>query len=239
MKNERSIYPVVFQEDSQAEEALKGQRQALSDRMDRQKGKADIYEHSQTIIQLLRTIFLTQQQILQKKNGLPEVSYAELETVLKSDEERLKALNLTVMRNQKEALIQTVNEIQNLLTRQESLLGQGKKLEDSERQNKGLWAEVAQHERELPTYLEKLKAGKELLASLEALKNLSAQTVDQWAKQIRATLKEGCVCPVCQQTLRQALPVESELDQAYRETLLQAVFWRSPRRHFCRYRPCR
>ncbi|MBR4148197.1 MAG: AAA family ATPase [Bacteroidales bacterium] len=198
---------------------LKDQQKTVSDRLELQKEKSGVYEQSQTIIQLLRTIYSTQQQIQQKKRGLPEVSCAEQETALKADEERLKALNLPALRTQKETLTKTVNELHNLQIRLGSLSVQNEKLQESEQQNKELWTEMEQLERELPVHQEKLKAGKELLASLETLKNMSAQTVDQWAKQIRATLKEGCTCPVCQQTLKQALPVESELDKAYQDHL--------------------
>ena len=198
---------------------LQDQRKAVSDRIEGQKEKAGVFEQSQTILQQLRTIYKTQQQIQLKRQEAPKVSYDEQEKALKTDEERLKALNLPGLRTQKDALIKTVNELQNLLTRLEVLMSQGKKLKEFEQQNKTLWAEVEQLERELPLLQEKMKAGKELLASLESLKNMSAQTVDQWAKQIRATLKEGCTCPVCQQTLQQALPMESELDQAYQEHL--------------------
>lgn len=198
---------------------LKTQQKNVSDRLELKKEKASVYEQSQTILQLLRTIYKTQQQIQLKKKELPEISYAEQETALKAEEERLKSMDLPAMRTQKDTLFNAVTALQNLLTRLETLTSQHNKLKASEQQNKDLWVEVEQLERELPVHQEKLKAGKEMLASLESLKNLSAQTVDQWAKQIRATLKEGCTCPVCQQTLRQALPVESELDQAYQDHL--------------------
>ena len=189
-------------------QTLVGQQTALSEKLESQKDKATVFEQSQTLLQLLRTIYTTQQQIQQKKKGLTKASYTELET-----------MDLPAMRLQKDTLTNTVNELQNLLIRLGSLSSHENKLKESEQQNKDLWAEVERLEREMPVCEEKLKAGKELLATLETLKNLSAQTVDQWAKQIRATLKEGCTCPVCQQTLQRALPVESELDQAYQEHL--------------------
>lgn len=200
-------------------QSLKSQLESLHDKIDRQQKKASVYEQSQAILQLLRSIYKAQQQIQLKRQEAPKVAFNELEAALKADEERLKALNLPGLRTQKDTLVKTVNELQNLLTRLDALTSQSKQQRELERQNKGLWAEVEQFEQTMPAHQEKLKAGKELLASLETLKNLSAQTVGQWSKQIRATLKEGCVCPVCQQTLQQALPVESELDQAYRENL--------------------
>lgn len=200
-------------------QSLKSQLESLHDKIERQQKKAGVYEQSQAILQLLRSIYKAQQQIQLKRQEAPKVAYNALEAALKADEERLKSMNLPGMRTQKEALVKTVNELQNLLTRLDALTSQSKQQGELEQQNKGLWAEVEQLERTLPTHQEKLKVGKELLASLETLKNLSAQTVDQWSKQIRATLKEGCVCPVCHQTLQQALPVESELDQAYLENL--------------------
>ena len=200
-------------------QSLKSQLEFLNNRIESQQKKAGVYDQSQAILQLLRSIYKAQQQIQLKRQEAPKVAFNELDAALKADEERLKSMNLPGLRAQKDTLVKTVNELQNLLTRLDVLTNQSKQQCDLERQNKDLWAEVEQLERTLPIHQEKLKAGKELLASLETLKNLSAQTVDQWSKQIRATLKEGCVCPVCQQTLQQALPVETELDQAYLENL--------------------
>lgn len=200
-------------------QSLKSQQESLNNKIESQQKKAGVYEQSQTILQLLRSIYKAQQQIQLKRQEAPKVAFNELDAALKANEERLKAMNLPGLRTQKDTLIKTANELQNLLTRLDVLTHQGKQQRELERQNKDLWNEVEQLEQTLPEQQERLKAGKELLASLEILKNLSAQTVDQWSKQIRATLKEGCVCPVCQQTLQQALPVESELDQVYLENL--------------------
>ena len=199
--------------------SLKSQLEALHHKIESQEKKVGVYEQSQAILQLLRSIYKAQQQIQLKRQEAPKVAINELDAALKADEERLKSLNLPGLRTQKDTLVKTVNELQNLLTRLDVLTGQIKQQGELERQNIDLWGEVEQLEQTMPSLQEKLKAGKELLASLETLKNLSAQTVDQWSKQIRATLKEGCVCPVCRQTLQQALPVESELDQAYLENL--------------------
>ena len=200
-------------------QSLKSQLESLHNKIESQEKKAGVYEQSQAILQQLRSIYKAQQQIQLKRQEAPKVAFNELDAALKADGERLKSMNLPELRTQKDTLVKTVNELQNLLTRLDVLTSQSMQQGELERQNKDLWTEVEQLERTLPAHQEKLKAGKELLASLETLKNLSAQTVDQWSKQIRATLKEGCVCPVCQQTLRQALPVESELDQAYLENL--------------------
>ena len=200
-------------------QSLKSQQESLNNKIESQQKKAGVYEQSQTILQLLRSIYKAQQQIQLKRQEAPKVTFKELDAALKADEERLKSMNLPGLRTQKETLVKTANELQNLLTRLDVLTNQSKRQSELERQNKALWAEVEQLEQTLPMQQERLKAGKELLASLETIKNLSAQTVDQWSKQIRATLKEGCVCPVCQQTLQQALPVESELDQVYQENL--------------------
>ncbi len=200
-------------------QSMKTQLESLHHKIESQEKKTGVYEQSQAILQLLRSIYKAQQQIQLKRQEAPKVAFNELEAALKADEERLKALNLPGLRTQKDTLVKTVNELQNLLTRLDVLTSQSRQQEELERQNKDLWGEVEQLEQAMPVHQEKLKAGKELLASLETLKNLSAQTIGQWSKQIRATLKEGCVCPVCQQTLQQALPVESELDQAYLENL--------------------
>lgn len=200
-------------------QGYKNQKESLANRIESQQNRAGIYEQSQAILQLLRSIYKAQQQILLKRQGVPKVAFDELNTALKADEERLKSMNLPGLRTQKDTLVKTVNELQNLLTRLDALTAQNKQQAELERQNKDLWVEVEQLEQALPIQLERLRAGKELLTSLETLKNLSSQTVDQWSKQIRATLKEGCVCPVCQQTLQQALPVEAELDQTYLENL--------------------
>lgn len=213
------------------EEVLRGkqsQRKAVAERIESQQEKATVFEQSQTILQLLRNIYRAKQQIQEKTKENPALgqagfqqAHAELASALKVDEEQMKAKNLPGLRTQKEALNKVVGELQNLLTRLDTLKHQNQKLKELEQQNKQLWAEVEQLEQTMPGHQERLEAGKKLLSSLEALKDLSAKTVDQWAKQIRSTLKEGCTCPVCQQTLQRALPVESELDQAYQENLRQ------------------
>lgn len=191
-------------------------------RLEHQQEKAKVFEQSQSILQLLRTIYKSQQQILEIKKQTPaldQTTYAELERALKADEEQQKALDLPGLRTQKEALNKDLVELQQLSTRLEVLVSQDKKLKEVEQQNQGLWKEIEQLEQRVPGLQESLSSERKLLSSLEALKDLSAKTVDQWSKQIRATLKEGCTCPVCQQTLQHALPVESELDQAYQENL--------------------
>lgn len=217
---------------------------AISEKIESQQPKAEVFEKCQTILQLLRTVYKAKQQIEDKTKEKPRLekelvaqqllletkhgdyealqrSYIDMEGALKLDEEQLRAMNLPGLRTQKDHLNKAINELQNLLTRLDALTNQGKKLKELEKQNKELWSEIEQLELALPLHQERLQAGKELLASLETLKNLSAQTVDQWAKQIRSTLKEGCVCPVCQQTLQQALPIEASLDQAYQDHLKQ------------------
>lgn len=203
---------------------LNDQRLTVVKRIEDQQEKAVVFEQSQAILQLLRTIYKSQQQIQEKKQQNPALgrtSYAEQEQVLKTAEEQLKSLNLAGLRTQKEALGKDIGVQQNLLTRLEALVGQDKKLKALEQQNNDLWKEIEQLEQTTPALQERLALGKEVLSSLEVLKDVSAKTVDQWAKQIRSTLKEGCTCPVCQQTLQQALPVESELDQAYLVNLKQ------------------
>ena len=198
------------------------QQKSIEERIENQKDISVVFEQSQTILQLLRTIYKSQQQIQEKKKqnpALEKTSYAEQEQVLKTAEEQLKSMNLPGLRTQKEALSKDINELQNLLTRHDMLVNQKKKLKETEQQNKDLWTEIERLEEGLPALREMLSSGKELLSAHEALKDLSGRTVDQWAKQIRATLKEGCTCPVCQQTLQQAPPMESELDEAYRENL--------------------
>lgn len=217
---------------------LQEQQKNVADRIDSQKDKAPIYEKSQTILQLLREIYKAQQQIQQKKAQRPTLDtaldvadkasqakqkdyealkkqYVEQEKAVAADEEQLKSMDLPLLRKQKEDLKETVNAIVNLQTRWSNHTSQAEKLAENEKKNKELGDEINQLNSALPQHQEALRAGKELLASLETLKDLSAQTVNQWAKQIRSTLKEGCVCPVCQQTLQRALPVEAELDKAY------------------------
>ena len=99
-------------------QSLKSQQESLNNKIESQQKKAGVYEQSQTILQLLRSIYKAQQQIQLKRQEAPKVAFNELDAALKADEERLKSMNLPGLRTQSEL----------------------------ERQNKDLWAEVEQLE---------------------------------------------------------------------------------------------
>lgn len=223
-------------------QTIAGQQQQLWAKIESQKDKASVFEQSQAILQLLRTIYRCQQDLEKKTQEKPKLdtdllsaqkacevqnatcdkvkkAYVAKEAEVKADEERLKSLALPQLRTQKEALNTSIHELEKLLTRWEGLKTQADRLKAREQQNKELQVRIEELVKQVPLKQDALKTAQELLSSLETLKNLSAKTVDQWAKQIRTTLKEGCVCPVCQQTIQQALPMESELERAYQENL--------------------
>lgn len=207
---------------------LMERHRTLAEKIAQKQDKAAVYEQSQTVLQLLKDIHGVRRKTAEKKNEKPTLdanlaaamkafdekekacqalqkTTAEKELEVKADEARMNQYALPTLRKQKEDLTAAINGIDNLMRRW--------------RDYQELCTQIRQLEKEVPVKQETLKTEKELLASLEKLKELSAQTVDQWAKKIRATLTEGCTCPVCQQTLQQPLPVEAELDQAYQEHL--------------------
>lgn len=209
-------------------QTLVGQQTALTEKLESQKDKAAVFEQSQTLLQLLKAIQNNQKGSEEKKKEKPKLDldikeaekacddkanalnavkqkYADKESEVKADEGKMQSFALPSLRSQKETLAKTINAIDNLMTRWEN--------------HQHISAQIETLTKDIPAKQEALKAGKELLESLEKLKELSAQTVNQWAKQIRATLTEGCTCPVCQQTLQRALPLEEELDHTYQEHL--------------------
>lgn len=209
---------------------------ALNADIEAVQNMASIYDNSQTIIGLLQGIdkgrgsIATESESLKKEeerlNGKltkaksdAEDSYAKAkadfesqEDKLKSKEQELGASNLPILRQEKEkyqgiiTLSETAmdkikafhKEQERHEKKKQELADQQKGIEELEHQQKSLAPQI--HDAEI-----KANTCKELL-------DKQRESVDDWAKAMRAKLKVGEVCPVCQQKIESEIPHEDELD---------------------------
>lgn len=212
---------------------------ALNADIEAEQNIASIYDNSQTIIGLLqgidkgRSSIATESESLKKEeerlNGKlakaksdAEVSYAKAkadfesqEDKLKSQEKELAASNLPILRQDKEkyqgiiTLSETAmdkiaafhKEQERHEKKKQELTDMQKGIEELEQQLKSLIPQI--HDAEI-----KANTCKELL-------DKQRESVDDWAKAMRAKLKVGDVCPVCQQKIESEIPHEDELDSLF------------------------
>ena len=167
---------------------------ALKEKLEAQADKSVVFNESQTLLQLLRHLLA-----LRKEQVTMETQLKQLDVEWRASRQRAQKMSDEFDQCQKK-YAETTSEW-------------SKDREQLERFRKS----PEEWNPSVKAKGEEVRLAKSILESYEKLKQLSAQTVEQWAKQIRSTLAEGCRCPVCQQILQQPLPAEAELDQAYQE----------------------
>ena len=204
------------------------------------KAKAPIYEDAEKLLEPLRDKLRLQREVLRNSNDIDkketekvdllkkadeksellkiaETSCSRIEAQVKQDEAAFYAMHLPELREQEKKLTHTASQVENLITRHANLSKDANmireeesRIVDNESKIKGLKecyeTKNANYERE-----------KKVLMALDEALSLSKQSVDKATKILRATLKEGCTCPVCQQTLHNDLPSDDELEKKFRE----------------------
>jgi len=208
--------------------------------LDEQSVKAPLYEKSDDLLNPLRDKLKLQRE--QKKNRdeietkkverkslsqkedskkkLFETANAlcgKIEAQVKEDEAAFSAMHLPELRQQEKSLSVNASNVEKLLIRCANLAKENRQIQEDERKTDDYIHNIKCLEEELKNKNDDLKKEKSSLNVLESARSLSEQTIDKATKRLRASLKEGCTCPVCQQTLQHALPSEDELDNTYRK----------------------
>ena len=107
-----------------------------------------------------------------------------------------------------DALYQKKSAIESIVYLKKEAADRNRQKSESEK----LLASYVQQRNEQETLLR--KATDELREQKDALEKRK-DSVDKWAKNVRAKLTVGCQCPVCLQTLQAPLPDTAELDSEY------------------------
>lgn len=205
-----------------------------------QDDKKAVFENSTDIIASLRDKVRLQQKIKNAKeeksvfegklSGLQkdvdekeqaykaaEQTHKQINEAVEKDELCLAEMQLPKLREKHEELIRSIKDIDNLLVRLQNLKKESSEIADLIQSNVKAEREINTLTTNIGTKETELKREEELLVALEQVKTLSQQSIHHWTKQLRASLKEGCKCPVCQQTLNEELPLEDDLERAYNE----------------------
>ena len=130
-------------------------------------------------------------------------------------EKNLETANLTMLNKEKGRL---QDSIHNLKSANEKLTS----LRDNKEKHRNQLADIENLQKEIGLLSSRLEAllpqihDAQLIAKIRK-EDLEKQqdSVDKWAKKVRATLHKGDVCPVCQQTILTEIPLEATIDEIY------------------------
>lgn len=210
--------------------------QVLTADIEAERDMAPVYDNSQTIISLLQGIDKGRRSIATESDNLKKEEeqlngrlakakddaltlYAKVkadfdsqEHKLQTQEQELAASNLPTLRQEKErhqgVITLTETAMDKIVAfhkeqvrhekKQQELVDQQKGIEELQQQLKALAAQT--HDAEL-----KANTCRDLL-------DKQRESVDDWAKAMRAKLNIGDVCPVCRQKIEGVIPHEDELD---------------------------
>ena len=214
---------------------LSNQIEAINETLDKDKEKASVYEHSQTIVSLLESISQGRNAIAKNNNDiesknhtlsinlLPALATIEnktqqatealstAETEVRKHEEDIATINLPDMRSKCEAAKELLRNIATAKERIETLAES--KLQ-RELQHRSLVAQLAAID-------DKKKKLAEMAAPIHdadlkmtiCKENLDQQkdTIHKFASSLRQKLHIGDICPVCRQQIKSELPHEETL----------------------------
>jgi len=208
---------------------------SLEKQLSTESDRKTVYENEQAILELLRTYYSGTQKIKQEQDSINNIkkklegelkekaddlgkktaettrAHDESETALKEAERKLTDSKLDERRADKDSWSERILKIKEAKMLADTFDTLKKEEQEARKQlaaiEKGR-PETERMERELADAI-KLRDTK------EGIYNGLKESVGDWAKSIRAGLKEGDVCPVCGQTLAQHLPHEEELDSLF------------------------
>lgn len=207
----------------------------LAKDIESEKDRASIYENEQTIHGLLDAIgsgikrIDTETKSLEKKKKMLEgemtvnkklatdaydkakKDFDEQETKLKSADRQLAAYKLPELRKEKEtqqgiitdtdAAIAKIGQLEKERVRHDD---KKREIEDQDRSIKALTVE-------LESLAPLINAAQVETDTCRKILDKQRESVDKWAKSMRAKLHIGDICPVCQQKIASGIPHEDEL----------------------------
>lgn len=226
-------------------EEIKKECSETADRLEKDTLRTLVYEKEQQIVSLLEQVVADLRDATRKQaevdanqqrydGELKEIEQAKTDAVAAAEKKladingqladankKLTDVGLPSLRARDrelkdQSLLITTAKLQ--LKRYQETLGEYKR---QQRDQQVLLAQIEKDQAHADAMSEQIRLKEALRAEKEKQMNHLRDTVDKWAKTIRATLHEGDVCPVCRQQLQHNLPHEDVLDSLYNDAKQQ------------------
>lgn len=203
------------------------------------KDKEQVYANLQTIIGQLdirsaavkKTEELTKSTDLLKaslqgelttKKDAAEKIYSECRKRLEEHKTRLTRLeknletaNLTMLNKEKGQLQDYIHNLKSADEKLTSIRNDKEKHRNQLADIESLHKEIGQLSSRLEALLPQIHDAQLIAKTRKEDLEKQQDSIDKWAKKVRATLHKGDVCPVCQQTILTDIPLEATLDEIY------------------------
>ena len=182
------------------------------------KLEKDISRLKKTVDAELAQSFKNAESIAQEKSEFEK----RCKTELSQAEDKANAISLTDLRSEKEQLDKLHNSITLLSERLTSHRQSQQRLQKASEDNDRLKKTIDDDTLKLKGLEVEVEVAEKDRDVKKALLEQWTNTINKWAKQMRATLTLGDVCPVCGQSLQSELPLEAELDRKTKEVKAEA-----------------
>lgn len=224
-------YDFVEQEKKLTEKDL----EAVTDLIESEKDRHEVYENAQTVIGYLDTIANGRKKIESVKEDTGKETKKLVEELqpafdkaqeavnqaredfnkktdeIKKQEEALASLNLNELRKRKEKGNALVTNIGTALDRIESLANEKKRRQEAWEALEKMKGEALEYKAKAEQMTPQIHDAKIAMDTCKELLDKQSDTVNKFAKTLRQKLHSGDICPVCRQEIRNELPHEEEL----------------------------
>lgn len=205
----------------QAQAAIYQNEQALithletldSSRREIDKGRAALAKYQQDLEQTYRPTLLQSQEAQQKAQTDLNTQHQAVSAL----EDKVAAANLNQLREQRDLVKDTINRINRAKDHYDQLEQEKARLAARRNQLEQAFSQIQNSQQLLEQGKEPLAQAKLKYDAAKELKDRQSNTIDKFAKQMRAKLKVGDVCPICNQPITAPLPLEADLEALFRE----------------------
>ncbi len=246
LRNQQEEYVVLLQGKAYLDLQIEKTQKQLSDidqRLSEEQTKAEVYANVQTITAQLNAIIgareeIDKQQVIvnEKDQQIKNILTPQLNTLTSKAEELKKQLN--EWQTKEQDLERQVQELQlnslrekrdnanNQLTnitlaqdRIQTLITVRNRYEDDEKQISLRRSELQALQQQIADMAMPMQDAVKKKDDCEQRLNTQKQTVEQFAKTLRARLTKGDHCPICGQEVTQTIPHEDEWQKLYEQAL--------------------
>ena len=214
---------------------MKDEMESVETLLEGEKDKTAVYGNAQTIAGFLSTIDsgrtkieenqqaingenknLTEklQPALQKAQddaNAAQTAFDNRETEIKAQEEAVDALHLGDLRNQREKARNLLRNVTTTLERIELYKQEKKRREETSKALEKTLAEIGQKKEKAAQLEPHIRDAKVKMDTCKEMLDKQRDTVEKFAISLRQKLKEGDICPVCRQQIKNGLPHEEDL----------------------------
>lgn len=213
--------------------------QSTETEIEAEKDKADIYANSQRVVDLMEsidggnkiidseTISMTQSQmrldgaLSTDKRTASETfdkakqDFDEQEKRQKSIEQNLTDCKLPEHRKEKETCQTTLANTDAATSKMEQLSKERQRHEDKKKDIEGQQKKLMELNEMLSALEPQIHDAQVKAEMCRDILDKQRESVEKWTKSMRARLKVGDTCPVCQQKIRKSIPHEDEIAKLY------------------------